>query len=113
MLLVVSRGKTKYALCCNLFDVNVHPLLGRKAYICMQLIRALDSDDVNQSYTEGHPVFAVERGDQALSKQQVVKTFPKVFADSVGNCTGSECRSSTACIEMCASGTARTDFFSN
>ncbi len=88
VLLPVSRGNTKCTLRCNLVDVNVHPLLGRKACIGMQLIRVLDSDDVNRPNTEGHPVFAVGRGDQALSKQQLVKKFPKVFAESVGKLEG-------------------------
>ena len=88
VFLTVSQGNTKCTLHCNLADVNVHPLLGQKACIDLQLIRVLDSDDVNQPNTDGHPVFAIERGDQALSKQQLVKKFPKVFTDNVRKLEG-------------------------
>ena len=49
VLLAVSRGNTKCTLRCNLVDV--HPLLGQKACIGMQLIRVPDSDDVNEPNT--------------------------------------------------------------
>ena len=49
----------------------------------MQLIKVLDSDNVNR------PVFAVREVSQPLTKEQLVKYFPKVFADGVGSKRGS------------------------
>ena len=88
VLLPVSRGDTRCTLRCNLIDANVHPLLGRKACVGMQLIRVLDSDDMNRPDTGSRPVFAIRSAEKPLSKQQLAMKFPNVFSDKAGKLEG-------------------------
>ena len=88
VLLPVSRGETRCTLRCNLVEADVRPLLGRKACTGMHLIKVLDSDDVNRPDTGDRPLFAVREAGKPLTKEQLVKNFPKVFADGVGKLDG-------------------------
>ena len=45
---------------------------------------ALYYDDVNRPVTGDRPVFADREAGQPLTKEQLVKNFPKMFADGVG-----------------------------
>ena len=83
-MLLVSRGTLR----CHLVEADVRPFLGHKACIGMQLIKVLDSDDVNRPVTGDRPMFAVRDADDPLTKEQLVSRFPNLFADGIGKLDG-------------------------
>ena len=54
----------------------------------MHLIKVLDSDDVNRPVAGDRRVFAGTEAGQPLTKEQLVKNFPSVFADVIGKLDG-------------------------
>ena len=83
-------GHFRCLLDCNLVDSKkVRPILGRKVCLGTNFIQYLDNDQLNRPqdfdgevYT--HDVAAIS----SVSADQLIKSFPRVFADGVGALAG-------------------------
>ena len=90
----VWRGDYKCLLDCKLVESSaIRPLLGRKACIGMKIIRYTDNDEINKPATGCAPVYAVNNASNqalptAISKEDLVKKFPNVFGEGVGQLDG-------------------------
>ena len=88
--LYVWRGHFRCLLDCNLVDSKkVRPILGRKVCLGMNIIQYLDNDQLNrpqefdgEAYT--HNVLA----SSPVSADQLIKSFPRVFANGIGALAG-------------------------
>ena len=88
VLMEVERGTHQYKLDCKLVNcTNIRPLLGRKACLDMKIITYLDNDALYQPDTRHTAVFALECSN-AMSQQQLIKKYPKVFNEGVGKVEG-------------------------
>ena len=63
---------------------GIRPLLGRKACLGMKIVAYLDNDQLNKPNTEDGNVYAVGDAESPVTKEQLVKKYPSVFADGVG-----------------------------
>ena len=90
----VWRGDFRCLLDCNLVDSKkVRPVLGRKACLGMKIIKYLDNDQLNHPQTSDGDVYAhdvpvLSAAEPALSADQLVKKFPRVFGNGVGKLPG-------------------------
>ena len=78
-------GDFRCFLDCNLVDSKrVRPILGRKAFLGMKIIKYLDNDQLNRPQTsDGGDVYAHD-----ASLDQLVKKFHRIFSDGVGKLSG-------------------------
>ena len=84
----VERGNHHYKLECKLVNsTNIRPLLGRKACLEMEIIAYLDNDKLYQPDVRYAAVFALEPTN-AVSQQQFIQRYPKVFKEGVGKIAG-------------------------
>ena len=81
---------SKCLLDCNLVkSKKIRPILGRKACLGMSIIKYLDNDELNQPNTAGGEVFVNDSSVSApLSRDQLIRDFPSVFGDGVGQLAG-------------------------
>ena len=86
----VWRGDFRCLLDCNLVDSKkVRPILGRKACLGMNIIQYLDNDQLNRPQESDGEVYTHDvRASSPLSANQLIKSFPRVFADGVGALAG-------------------------
>ena len=91
----VSRGDNQFLLDCKLVDsTEIRPLLGRKACIGMKIIKYIDNDKIHKPSTGSFPVYIVDgiSGETSrhspLSKDDLLRRYPKVFRDNVGKMEG-------------------------
>jgi transposase InsO family protein len=91
----VWRDQFKCLLDCKLVDCpDIRPILGRKACIGMNIIKYTDNDAINKPQSDDAPVYVVDDTESSntvqasMSKESLVKGFPKVFADEVGQLDG-------------------------
>ena len=88
--LYVWRRDFRCLLDCNLVDSKkVRPILGRKVCLGMNIVQYLDKDQLNrrqefdgEAYT--HNVLA----SSPVSADQLIKSFPRVFANGIGALAG-------------------------
>ena len=75
---------------CNLVDSKkVRPILGRKACLGMNIIQYLDNDQLNRPQeSDGEAYTHVVPASSPVSADQLIKSFPRVFADGVGALAG-------------------------
>ena len=81
----VWRGDLRCLLDCNLVDSNkVRPILGRKACLGMSIIQYLDNDQLNRPQESNGEVYTHDvPSSSQVSADQLIKSFPRVFADGV------------------------------
>ena len=81
----VWRGDLRCLLDCNLVDSNkVRPILGRKACLGMNIIQYLDNDQLNRPQESNGEVYTHDvPSSSQVSADQLIKSFPRVFADCV------------------------------
>ena len=78
-----------YRLDCKLVDnKDIRPILGRKACIGMNIVKYTDNDAINKPTTGNASVYSVEDNLSGMSKESLVKQFPEVFAEEVGQLDG-------------------------
>ena len=83
------RDNVTYRLDCKLVDnKDIRPILGRKACIGMNIVKYTDNDAINKPTTGNASVYAVEDNLSGMSKESLVKQFPEVFAEEVGQLDG-------------------------
>lgn len=88
-LLRVWRGDFRCRLDCRIVDVpNLRPLLGRKACIGMNIVTYLDNDQLNKPNTGDAEVYPVSEKVGALTKEQLMRKYPRVFGDGIGRLKG-------------------------
>ena len=90
----VWRGNFRWLLDCNLVDSKkVRPILGRKACLGMNIIQYLDNDQLNRPQEFDGEVYTLD--------DQLIKSFPHVFADGMGVLAGEYhivlCSQSSSC----------------
>ena len=87
----VWRGDFRCLLDCNLVDSKkVRPILGRKACLGMNIIQYLDNDhELNRLQESDGEVYTHDvPASSPVSADQLIKSFPRVFADGVGALAG-------------------------
>ena len=86
----VCRGDFRCLLDCNLVDSKkVRPILGRKACLGMNIIQYLDKDQLNRPQESYGEVYIHDvPASSPISTDQLIKSFPCVFADGVGALAG-------------------------
>ena len=85
----VWRGEATCFLDCRLVDSKeIRPILGRKACLGMNIIQYNDNDILNKPQTDNAPVYAVQDQHTALTKQELLAKFPKVFGEGIGQLDG-------------------------
>jgi len=86
----VWHGDFRCLLDCNLVDSKkVRPILGRKACLGMNIIQYLDNDQLNRPRESDGEVYIHDvPATSPISADQLIKSFPCVFADGVGALTG-------------------------
>ena len=83
-LLRVRRGHLRCRLDCKLVDKQgIRPLLGRKACLGMKIVAYLNNDQLNKPNTEDANMYAVGDGESQVTKEQLIRKYPHVFADGV------------------------------
>ena len=86
----VWRRDFRCLLDCNLVDSKkVRPILGRKVCLEMNIIQYLDKDQLNrpqefdgEAYTHNVPA------SSPVCADQLIKSFPRVFANGIGALAG-------------------------
>ena len=88
--LCVWRGHFRCLLDCNLVDSKkVRPILGRKVCLGMNIIQYLDNDQLNRPQEFDGEVYTLDVPASSLvSADQLIKSFPRVFADGMGALAG-------------------------
>ena len=87
---VCVYGDFRCLLDCNLVDSKkVRPILGRKACLGMNIIQYLDNDQLNRPQESDGEVYTHDvLASCPVSANQLIKSFPRVFADGVGELAG-------------------------
>ena len=84
-----TSDNVTYRLDCKLVDnKDIRPILGRKACIGMNIVKYTDNDAINKPTTGNASVYSVEDNLSGMSKESLVKQFPEVFAEEVGQLDG-------------------------
>ena len=88
--LCVWRGHFRCLLDCNLVDSKkVRPILGRKVCLGMNIIQYLDNDQLNRPQEFDGEVYTLDvPASSPASADQLIKSFPRVFADGMGALAG-------------------------
>ena len=75
---------------CNLVDSKkVRPILGRKVCLGMNIIQYLDNDQLNRPQEFDGEVYTPDvPASSPVSADQLIKSFPRVFADGRGALAG-------------------------
>ena len=82
--LKVKRGSIESTLHCKIVDcVNIRPLLGRKSCLLLKIISYVDNDELNKPDTGSSPVYTLDI-TTTLTKEQLIKQYPKVFGPGIG-----------------------------
>ena len=86
----VWRGDFRCLLDCNLVDSKkVRPILGRKACLGMNIFQYLDNDQLNRPQESDGEVYTHDvPASSPVTAAQLIKSFPRVFADGVGALVG-------------------------
>ena len=86
----VWHGHFRCLLDCNLVDSKkVRPILSRKACLGMNIIQYLDNDQLNRPQEFDGEVYTLDvPASSPASADQLIKSFPRVFADSTGALAG-------------------------
>ena len=86
----VWHGHFRCLLGCNLVDSNkVRPILSRKACLGMNIIQYLDNDQLNRPQEFDGEVYTLDvPASSPVSADQLIKSFPRVFADGRGALAG-------------------------
>ena len=86
----VWRDGFKCLLDCKLVDhKDIRPIVGRKACIGMSIVQYTDNDAINKPTTGNAAVYSVtDNPNENLSKESLLKHFPEVFAEEVGQLEG-------------------------
>ena len=86
----VWRRDFRCLLDCNLVDSKkVRPILGRKVCLGMNIIQYLDKDQLNRPQESYGEVYIHDvPASSPVSADQLIKSFPRVFADGVGALAG-------------------------
>ena len=88
VLIRVWRGDFRCRLDCKLVDcTNIRPLLGRKACVGMKIVTYLDNDALNIPNVGDTTVYTLNV-PSSISKEQLVKKYPRVFNEGVGKLEG-------------------------
>ena len=75
----------KYLIDCKLVKGNrIRPLLCRKACVGMNIVSYLDNDAMNKPDTGEAHVYAASSSKQPVTKDELIRLYPKVFSDGVG-----------------------------
>lgn len=73
-LLRVWRENYHCKLNCKLVDKEwLHPILGRKACLCMRIVTYLDNDDLNKPPVENARIYAVDDKRNPLTKEGLIQ----------------------------------------
>ena len=85
----VWRDNSMYQLSCKLVDSHdIRPILGRGACLGMNIIKYTDNDAIYKPSTGRALVYLLENRGEGMSKDNLLKHFPGVFADDVGQLDG-------------------------
>ena len=99
----VWRRDFRCLLDCNLVDSKkVRPILGRKVCLGMNIIQYLDNDQLNRPQEFDGEVYTLDvPASSPVSADQLIKSFPHVFADGMGVLAGEYhivlCSQSSSC----------------
>lgn len=84
----------KCLLDCKLVNsMDTRPILGRKAYIGMKIIKYSNNDAINKPQTNGASVHVIDDNSPnavhtSMTEKSLVETFPRDFAKKVGQLDG-------------------------
>ena len=83
----VWRGDASYLLdCCLVDNKEIRSILGRKAYLGMDIIQYDDNDSLNKPQTGDAAVFMVQPSPQSmLTQEEMLAKFPSVFSDRMAS----------------------------
>ena len=89
--LKVTRGSMNLTLHCKIVDgINIRPLLGRESCLQLKIISYLDNDQLNKLDTGTSLVYALDI-PTTLTKEQLIKRYPKIFGPGIGLLDGTYC----------------------
>ena len=80
----------RFKLDCKLEDnIDIRPVLGRKACLGMKIIQYMDNDEIHKPKIGNAPVYAMTSASSSgLNKEDIIRQFPPVFAEKVGQLEG-------------------------
>jgi len=80
----------RFKLDCKLEDnIDIRPVLGRKACLGMNIIQYMDNDEIHKPEIGNAPVYAMTSASSSgLNKEDLIRQFPPVFAEKVGQLEG-------------------------
>ena len=91
VVMPVWRGTKKFYIEANIVDGRkVRSILGRRACIGMRLVQVMDCDALSKPDVPSDKVHSLGTGARSapLTKSDVLRRFPGVFADGVGRLSG-------------------------
>ena len=90
VIIPVWREGKRFKLDCKLVDnIDIRPILGRKACLGMSIIQYMDNDELHKPEVGNASVYTMKSASASgLNKADIIRQFPRVFAEEVGQLEG-------------------------
>ena len=90
VIIPVWRKGQRFKLDCKLVDnIDIRPILGRKACLGMNIIQYMDNDEIHKPEVGNAPVYTMTSASSSgLNRADLIRQFPRVFAEEVGQLEG-------------------------
>ena len=90
VIIPVWREGQRFKLDCKLVDnIDIRPILGRKACLGMNIIQYMDNDEIHKPKVGNAPVYTMTSASSSgLNRADLIRQFPRVFAEEVGQLEG-------------------------
>ena len=90
VIIPVWREGQRFKLDCKLVDnIDIRPILGRKACLGMNIIQYMDNDEIHRPEVGNAQVYTMTSASSSgLNRADLIRQFPRVFAEEVGQLEG-------------------------
>ena len=90
VIIPVWREGQRFKLDCKLVDnIDIRPILGRKACLGMNIIQYMDNNEIHKPEVGNAPVSTMTSASSSgLNRADLIRQFPRIFAEEVGQLEG-------------------------
>ena len=90
VIIPVWREGQRFKLDCQLVDnIDIRPILGRKACLGMNISQYMDNNEIHKPEVGNAPVYTMTSASSlGLNRADLIRQFPRVFAEEVGQLEG-------------------------
>ena len=90
VIIPVWREGQRFKLDCKLVhNIDIRPILGRKACLGMNIIQYMDNDEIHKPEVGNAPVYTMTSASASgLNRADLIRQFPRDFAEEVGQLEG-------------------------